>query len=137
MTRQGPGRDRPAVYPRAGDGTGNVRSSLSAVAGPRTPGMFSRTLAQHYERLAAAHPHREALVVAESDRRLTFAGLHKAALATARSLRSHGFGPGDTLAVSAPHSPHPPGPVKEYGLWREAKSFPRDTPGTRILQCVD
>lgn len=79
--------------------TSPSRSSLAAVAGPHTPGMFSRTVAHHYLHLAKAHPHRDALVVAATGTRLTFEQLHRSAQATARSLQGHGFISGDVLAL--------------------------------------
>jgi long-subunit acyl-CoA synthetase (AMP-forming) len=75
------------------------RSAASTVVGARTPSLFSRTLAQHTALVVAAHPHREALVVADTGSRQSFGSLHAKALAFARVLQRHGLGSGDRVAV--------------------------------------
>ena len=75
------------------------QATTSTVVGARTPSLFSRTLAQHTARVVADHPHREALVVADTGSRLSFGNLHTKSLALGRLLQRHGLGSGDRLAV--------------------------------------
>ncbi|KAK3279713.1 hypothetical protein CYMTET_12417, partial [Cymbomonas tetramitiformis] len=75
------------------------RPTLSVTRGSQTPPLFLRTLIDHYEQTASAHPHREAIILPETKRRITFLQLHRHAISFANGLRQLGVKRGDRFAV--------------------------------------
>ena len=67
--------------------------------------LLGETIGENFNRIAAAHADREALVDRPSGRRWTYAELHHDVLALAHGLLRLGIGQGDRIGIWAPTSP--------------------------------
>ena len=67
--------------------------------------LLGETIGENFNRIAAAHAGREALVDRSSGRRWTYAELHRDVLALARGLLRLGIDKGDRVGIWAPNCP--------------------------------
>ena len=67
--------------------------------------LLGETIGENFDRIAAAHADREALVDLSSRRRWTYAELHRDVLALAHGLLRLGIGKGDRVGIWAPNCP--------------------------------
>ena len=67
--------------------------------------LLGETIGENFDRIAAAHADREALVDLSSRRRWTYAELHRDVLALAHALLRLGIGKGDRVGIWAPNCP--------------------------------
>jgi len=77
----------------------------SYVHGASDRPLLGETIGENFNRIAATHADREALVDRPSGRRWTYAELHRDVLALARGLLRLGIGQGDRVGIWAPTSP--------------------------------
>ena len=75
----------------------------SYAKGETTPALLEETIGANFERTAAAHADREALVEVASGRRWTWAELERDVDALARGLMAAGLGKGDRVGIWAPN----------------------------------
>jgi fatty-acyl-CoA synthase len=80
-----------------------TRMSYDHGAGDRP--LLGETIGENFDRIAAAHAGREALVDRSSGRRWTYAELHRDVLALAHGLLRLGIGRGDRVGIWAPNCP--------------------------------
>jgi fatty-acyl-CoA synthase len=80
-----------------------TRMSYDHGAGDRP--LLGETIGQNLDRIATAHPGREALVDRPSGRRWTYAELHRDVLALAHGLLRLGIDKGDRVGIWAPNCP--------------------------------
>ncbi|MEM9653967.1 MAG: AMP-binding protein [Actinomycetota bacterium] len=76
---------------------------LSTSAGPLEPALLEQTIGENLAATLAAHPDREALVVAHQNIRWTYRELADEVDRVARALLASGFGVGDRLGIWAPN----------------------------------
>ncbi|MEM7324029.1 MAG: AMP-binding protein [Actinomycetota bacterium] len=76
---------------------------LSTSAGPLEPALLEQTIGENLAATVAAHPDREALVVAHQNIRWTYRELADEVDRVARALLASGFGVGDRLGIWAPN----------------------------------
>ena len=67
--------------------------------------LLGETIGENFNRIAAAHADREALVDRPSGRRWTYPELHRDVLALTHGLLRLGIGQGDRVGIWAPTSP--------------------------------
>jgi fatty-acyl-CoA synthase len=67
--------------------------------------LLGETIGENFNRIAAAHAGREALVDLTTGRRWTYAELHRDVLALAHGLLRLGIGKGDRVGIWAPNCP--------------------------------
>src|SRR6516162_846217 len=104
-------RDPPAApLNQSVPGKGTTMTITPAIAPSYVHGASDRpllgeTIGENFDRIAAVHADREALVDRPSGRRWTYAELHRDVLALAHGLLRLGIGQGDRVGIWAPTSP--------------------------------
>ena len=100
-----------------------TRMSYGHGAGDRP--LLGETIGENFDRIAAAHADREALVDRTSGRRWTYAELHRDVLALAHGLLRLGIGKGDRVGIWAPTRPE--WTLLQYATAEMARSWCRST----------
>jgi fatty-acyl-CoA synthase len=82
-----------------------MTTTMSYDHGAADQPLLGETIGENFDRIAAAHAGREALVDRTSGRRWTYAELHRDVLALAHGLLRLGIDKGDRVGIWAPNSP--------------------------------
>src|SRR6516162_9094278 len=97
----------------------------SYVHGASDRPLLGETIGENFNRIAATHADREALVHRPTGRRWTYAEPHRDVLALARGLLRLGIDKGDRVGIWAPNCPE--WTILQYARPRSARSWCRST----------